>query len=232
MKIKILDWDSNFFGFKVGEISDFSSTPIIVEDKDIKFIQTKLEEDIELNITSFEKKYKEGKVVFAKTLQKPHIIQQEVKDFDNAPLPQEAFYEIAYESGKYSRYKQDPCFSEDKFKHLYELWVENSINKSFATKIFYISNEEGMLRGFVTLKGSKNEACIGLIGVLPQYQGEGLGSALLKACENYGIETGIKTIYIPTQLENIPACNFYKKIGYEISEIVYIKHYWRDINEK
>lgn len=229
MEIKTLDWDSNFFGFKVGEISDLSSAPIVVEDKDIKFVQTKLEEDIELNITSFDKKYQEGKVVFAKALQEPHTIQQEVKDYDNAPLPQEAFYEIAYESGKYSRYKQDAFFGEEKFRHLYELWVENSINKSFATKIFYILSEEGVPKGFVTLKVSQNEAYIGLIGILPQYQGEGLGSTLLKVCENYGIENGVKTLYIPTQLENIPACNFYKKMGYEKSETLYIKHYWRVI---
>lgn len=227
MEIKILDWDSNFFGFKVGEISDFSAEPITIEDKEIHFVQTKSEEDIEPNLIGFEKKYQEAKVVFAKELQQKHSIEKDIRDFDEFPLDKEIFYPIAYESGKYSRYKQDPCFSEDKFKHLYELWVENSINKSFATKIFYIANEEGMPKGFVTLKASQNEAHIGLIGVLPQYQGEGLGSALLKACENYSIETGVKTIYIPTQLENTPACNFYKKMGYETSEIVYIKHFWR-----
>lgn len=198
MKIKILDWDSHFFGFKVGEISDFPSEPIQIMDKEIQFIQTKSEQDIEPNIINFSKKYQEAKVIFAKTLQDPHTIQQEVKDYDNAPLPQEALYESAYESGKYSRYKQDPYFSEDKFKHLYELWVENSINKSFATKIFYIPNEEGIPKGFVTLKISQDKAHIGLIGVLPQYQGEGLGSALLKVCENYCIENSVQTLYIPT----------------------------------
>jgi len=32
---------------------------------------------------------------------------------------------------------------------------------------------------------------------------------------------------IPTQKENILACNFYKKNGYSVKEETVIKHYWR-----
>lgn len=227
MNIRILDWDSQFFGFKVGEISDFSAEPIMIEDKEIYFVQIKSEENVEPNLIDFEKKYQEAKVVFAKELQQKHSIEKDIRDFDEFPLDKEIFYPIAYESGKYSRYKQDSNFSEEKFRELYEAWVKNSINKTFATKIFYIANEEGIPKGFVSLKVSLDNAHIGLIGVLPQYQGEGLGSVLLKGCENFCIENRVKTLYIPTQLENIPACNFYKKMDYNIDEIVYIKHFWR-----
>ena len=63
---------------------------------------------------------------------------------------------------------------------------------------------------------------------MPNSQGKGFGKNLLKKVENFCLENNVKTLHIPTQLENITACNFYTKLGYEISEKIIIKHFWKN----
>ena len=83
---------------------------------------------------------------------------------------------------------------------------------------------------FVTFKIKDNLAQIGLIAVSPNSQGKGLGKNILLKVENYCFQNNIKTLLIPTQLENVIACNFYSKMGYKISEKIVVKHFWKNSN--
>jgi dTDP-4-amino-4,6-dideoxy-D-galactose acyltransferase len=40
------------------------------------------------------------------------------------------------------------------------------------------------------------------------------------------IESNIFTLEVPTQLDNIQACRFYEKCGFQIKEIKNIYHFW------
>ena len=104
--------------------------------------------------------------------------------------------------------------------------MDNSLNKTFAEKVFYIHSED-TINGFVTLQRDGNTAKIGLIAVNPNFQGKGIGTKLLQAAEYYAIKNNMDKMLIPTQKENILACNFYKKNGYSVKEETIIKHYWR-----
>jgi len=231
MEIKKLDWDSQFFGFPVGEIlieKDFSHSIKLNTDV-FKFFQVKSTFPLDIISDTHVQSYWETKIIFKKQITENQYLTESILDFDEFPLPEKSLYHLAYESGKYSRYKQDKNFSEGKFKQLYELWIVNSINKSFADKIFYHKENEEIL-GFVTLKIIENNAQIGLIAVSPNTQGRGLGKKLLQYAENFCYKKNIKTLFITTQLENAPACNFYTKMGYEISDKTIIKHFWKNEN--
>ena len=91
----------------------------------------------------------------------------------------------------------------------------NSINKKFADKIFYYLLEKEVV-GFVTVKNSNDFSTIGLIAVNNNYQGRGIGKQLINIVENYCLELNINELRIPTQKENISACNFYKKLDYNV----------------
>ena len=41
------------------------------------------------------------------------------------------------------------------------------------------------------------------------------------------IKKGVSELHIPTQKENINACNFYRKLDFKISRIEVIKHFWK-----
>ena len=67
---------------------------------------------------------------------------------------------------------------------------------------------------------------IGLIAVSEKHQGQGLGKKLIQAAEYESMQIGAKTMQIPTQENNIPACKLYESLGYQPAERVYVYHYW------
>lgn len=228
MVIKRLDWDSDFFGFEVGEI--FEETIIEGLNK-YKLVIAKQSKDKELLIKNFEKRFQETKVIFKKKLSINNLKTKtdSIIDFDNVPICKTIFYPLAFESGKYSRFKLDVNFTQKKFELLYSKWVDNSLNKQFADKIFYTKAFDEVT-GFVTVKLSKKFATIGLIAVSKNFQGKGIGKILICEVEEYCINNNVFELRIPTQKENVLACDFYNKIGYQIGTETIIKHYWRNIN--
>jgi hypothetical protein len=92
-------------------------------------------------------------------------------NFDNLTICKTNFYPLAFESGKYSRFKFDVNFTQYKFELLYIKWIDNSFNKQFADKIFYTKAFDEVT-GFVTVKLSEKFATIGLIAVSKNFQGK------------------------------------------------------------
>ena len=226
MKIKRLDWDSNFFGFEIGEIEnncDFSET----ENYNLIVLKQKTERKIE--IQNFKESFQETKIIFNKKLESniPNFLDNSIIDFDDKVVGKEVFYSLAFESGKFSRFKLDSNFKNQKFELLYTKWVDNSANKEFADKIFYIKESKEVI-GFVTLKKNHDFSTVGLIAISQSHQGKGLGKKLLLKVEDYCICQNILELRIPTQKENLGACDFYTKMGYSIYEETIIKHYWKN----
>lgn len=228
MKVKKLDWDSEFFSLEVGEINNTSTEFLNNEQHFFDLIYLKQNEDVDLSIAGFEKTFQETKVIFTKSLTDKNVIHSDSIDFDEKPIENEKLYDLAYLSGNYSRFLLDNKFGKEKFEILYRTWIDNSINKKFAEKIFYTIHDN-QISGFVTLQTHGEYATIGLIAVDSAFQGKGIGRTLISDCENYCFLKGIKELRIPTQEENIGACTFYKKIGYSVMEKTFIKHYWKNI---
>jgi putative wavS protein len=226
MNIKYLQWDSDFFNKKIGELSPNEAIKVpfnLTQDYDLIII--KKNQDFSCEIDGYEKTFEETKILFEKKLSFDNINEIIIEDTDFQNKPPEDFYDLAYESGKYSRFKLDLNL-KNKFQDIYKKWVDNSLNKTFAEKVFYIHSED-TINGFVTLQRDGNTAKIGLIAVNPNFQGKGIGTKLLQAAEYYAIKNNMDKMLIPTQKENILACNFYKKNGYSVKEETIIKHYWR-----
>lgn len=227
MIIEYLNWDSNFFNLKVGEINlQKWATIEIHQSFDLIYVKQEIDEHVE--IEGFEKTFEETKVTFSKNLSVANHPTQpfETIDFDTSSLQNELLYELAYVSGAHSRFLLDPNFNKESFKKLYRIWVDNSLNKKFADKLFY-TLQENTVTGFVTLKKEGITAKIGLIAVHPNFQGKGIGRKLISDCESYCIKNGVQQLLIPTQQENLNACNFYLKLGYSVQEKIYIKNYWK-----
>ncbi|MCW3160395.1 GNAT family N-acetyltransferase [Chryseobacterium oryctis] len=227
MKINELQWDSDFFKKKIGDIT-LKDKEDVDTSEDYDLIVVKQFADFEQNLAGYSLSFKETKVNFIKTLSKESKpIYEIIKDTDEDTRDEDFFKELAYESGKMSRFLLDKRFGEAKFKELYDMWVINSLNKKFAVKVFYIE-EDNKAIGFVTVQKYDSLGKIGLIATHPEYQGKGFGKKLLDKAENFCIKNGITHLEIPTQKENIQACSFYKKQGYEIKDEIIIKHFWKN----
>ena len=232
--IKTLEWDSAFFNKKIGELmlsktdtTEFSNKPHAFD-----LLIFKSSKNKNITIDGFKNTFQETKYVFSKKISdiKKNETNIKINDFDTAPLKATLFYNLAYESGKYSRFKLDPFYKNEDFYNLYNKWIDNSINKTYADKIFYILDNQKVI-GLVTLKNNDTFATIGLIAVAQSYQGKGLGKQLINKVENYCYLNALKTLKIPTQKKNTNACNFYKKLNYNIVEKTFINHLWNLKND-
>ena len=226
MKIKPLDWDSNFFKKKIGLLdlsydSDFSE---IQNDFDLIYVLSV--KDIAIEITNYKPSYSENKIVFSKKIVQKNE-STDVNIFSQLEdSPRKEIYELAFESGKFSRFKLDTNFRQTEFQKLYKKWVDNSFNKDYADAVM-VYKEQNKVMGFVTYKVWDTYATIGLIAVCSKYQGRGIGKKLIQSVEFELAHKGVVELRIPTQLQNEIACKFYKGLGYEIIENKIIKHFWK-----
>lgn len=226
--IKKLDWDSDFFLKNIAEISLVNDEIPTIENDIYDLIVIKQDIELPFEVEGYSQSFKETKVIFEKNLTKFKVGEfSEIRDSDKEDKEFSYFTDLAYESGKMSRFRLDEKFGEAKFQDLYDLWVINSLNKKFAIKLFFIEKDHKAI-GFVTLQQDNNIGKIGLIATHPDFQGQGLGRKLLEYTENYCISNNIFQLEIPTQEENINACKFYHKMGYLVKEKIVIKHFWKD----
>lgn len=227
MKIKILAWDSLFFKKKIGVIEVGEEIGIFSDIESFDLLYVKQIADKFIEIENFRPTYTETKVIFSKKISKNnnHLNSFILSAFDT-DVNKKQIYKLAFESGKFSRFKLDDNFGKREFEALYKTWVDNSFAKEFADA-FLVYKEKNSILGFITYKITYNYATIGLFGVCAKHQGKGIGSVLLLAVENELSNNQIKELRIPTQLQNEQACGFYTKLGYNIVKEITIKHYWK-----
>ncbi|WP_162385679.1 GNAT family N-acetyltransferase [Spirosoma endbachense] len=147
------------------------------------------------------------------------IRQFDVTD-DKKPL-----YELAYQSGKYSRYRVDQNFGETNFKRLYRQWIDNSISGELADEVF-IHNMGDSITGFISLKQNENTGVIGLIATDMRYRGKGIGTALLNHVKRYAVSSGMTRLEVTTQGGNETACRFYEKNQFSVKNVSNVYHCW------
>lgn len=128
---------------------------------------------------------------------------------------------LAFESGAYSRFKVDERLDNEEFEKLYRLWIQKAWENR---EILSLPEKEGMVT--VSIDGDSGK--IGLLAVHPDSRGKGWGKKLVKAAEMQAKREGAQGLYIPTQLDNLPACHLYQSTGYTLSQKEYIYHYWRN----
>ena len=225
MNINFLKWDSEFFNRKIGEVILTKNENLETEDFNLIVVKQSIKFDVKLN--GYNLSFQESKINFTKKIDKiPTTNCNKIKDTDISEKTASFFKELAYESGKKSRFLLDEKFGEDKFKELYDIWVINSLNKKIALKTFYIE-ENNQAIGFVTLQKFGTLGKIGLLSIHPDFQGKGFGRKLLNHAEKFCFSNGILELEISTQQHNFQACTFYKMQGYEIKDEIIIKHYWK-----
>ncbi|HBK82494.1 MAG TPA: hypothetical protein DDZ41_02680 [Flavobacterium sp.] len=225
--IQKLDWDSHFFGFEVGlfHVQDVNFDIESFKKQADFFKLVYIFSDNRLSdISNFE--LVDQKTVLEKTIDlslknNDSIISFNAKEHDYAQL-----LDLCFLSGKFSRFRIDSKIPSTKFEALYKLWIDNSVNKTFAFDTL-IKITENNISGFITIKKVNQDVSeIGLIAVNTNYQGRGIASELLNQAQYISLKNGFKTIRVPTQYDNKPAINLYQKTGFQIVNTTFVYHYW------
>lgn len=145
--------------------------------------------------------------------------------FEFVGNPDKEFFELARTAGLFSRFKFDDRLSF-KFNELYDLWLLNSVNKSIADKVYVNRDDDNRIAGFLTASVKNQTGTIGLIATKENQRGKGVGQKLINHLHHWYRTHEINYSTVVTQKNNIAACHFYEKLGFQIIKEELVYHWW------
>lgn len=235
MKLEHIEWDSHFFDLEIGRIicnnnvdeSELKAT-INIAKQNYSLLYVVTPENNELNIKFVTDNG--GKLVDKKIVYMLDIGDNNIESYSNiyditGDKLNDNLLELTYLSGQYSRFLLDKQMPVNAFERLYQEWIEKSLSRELADKVFVYSEDDKIL-GFITIRIKENIGEIGLIAVSELVQGKRIGSKLIDTCINYLKQNSINQLTVPTQLPNNLACKFYEKYGFKKLSITNIYHFW------
>ena len=235
-ELTFLAWDSQFFGLKIGKISitpaSADSLNTVLETArihhyDLIYAFTDVRVILPIStLQTYNGRFVDHKLVYEHTLISTDspAFQQTICVFTANDDPGR-LYELAYQSGEYSRFRVDPAIGETNFQRLYGQWVDNSISGGIADAIF-VWQTSGLPKGFITVKKRGDTGVIGLIAADIQHRGQGIGTALVNHVKAYAAESGLARLDVVTQGRNTLACRFYEKNQFVVKSELNVYHLW------
>jgi dTDP-4-amino-4,6-dideoxy-D-galactose acyltransferase len=247
------DWECEHFGFSVAQISqanlndaELVETLRLARDGGIRLAVWPTTETREVPgeiTTEFAGALVDRKATFTRSLGASPATETVDETTDQhcpgvfpytASAPSSALIGLAIAAGKFSRFRVDPAFPQEKFLAMYRLWIERSVRGELADMVLVaaadlIDNPERVEldpAGMVTLAESGGVGQIGLIAVAGAMRGRGIGSALITAAHRWMQARGAVKTQVVTQLANLPACRLYERAGYQLARVQNFYHFW------
>jgi dTDP-4-amino-4,6-dideoxy-D-galactose acyltransferase len=233
--IKILEWDTKFFGYPVARIflnhegkHELDNLFRQLEEEKIRltyFFVAPEEKEIIQQIISREGTMVDQKTVFLKQTEQHSEYSNpviELRKGENA----NNLLDLAIQSGHLSRFHLDKNFINNEYERLYTTWITKSVNREIAFATLVVKKGKKAI-GLITLGKKDSYADIGLLAVEPVYHGRGIGVDLIHRADTIAFEKGFTEIKVVTQLQNKAACKLYEKCNFHIESITNIYHYWQ-----
>lgn len=131
---------------------------------------------------------------------------------------------LAFQSGKYSRFRRDPGFRPGDFERFYSEWLAGSLAGNGGKRACIAGTPESP-KGLLTLEPGETVR-IGLFAVAPEHRRQGVGRRLIAQAERFCAERATGELRVATQIENREACQFYESCGFRNIHQESIFHAW------
>ena len=230
MDIRYLQWDSDFFGLRIGRATILS----LEEAAELRAQQAELKQQFDLLYVFDENNVGfaaggaslvDEKVLYAKDCQ-PRQSFSSISLYPNSK-PSDDLYRLALVSGLYSRFRLDSRFPIGSYERLYQRWIDSACPQAGTNKqILVYLDADGECRGMITVDYQDSLAHIGLVAVDMHHQHQGKGTQIMSSLDHYLFSQGVKRIEVATQKQNRDACAWYEKNGFMIQSITNIYHWW------
>ncbi len=230
MNIDRLNWDSNFFGLRIGRVAintrkDSSllanQSSSIKKDYDLLYVFA----PHGLSFSASGARLMDEKVTYS--FHDNHVASQDINIifWDSQWGVSDELLHLALVSGEYSRFKLDNKFPIGSYERLYSRWIEQSVNHAIATDVFCYMID-GVPKGLVTLNHKNGIGDIGLVSVHEDCQHRGIGTSMMRHVIHYSNERQLQKLSVATQLANKPACKLYERSGFSVESITDVLHWW------
>lgn len=230
MRVTRLDWDSDFFGLRIGRADIASEEESVMlanqanslkESYDLIYVFA----SHGLAFPGYNAKLIDEKTVY--TLSDLPCLGEEnnVIVWNRARGMTDDLLHLALVSGQCSRFRIDDQFPEGSYERLYSRWIEQSVNHNMASEVFcYVI--ENAPRGLITLNRKDGTGTIGLVAIHEDFQRRGIGSAMMQHVIAYSKKKQVDKLIVATQLENRPGCKLYQKSGFKMQSVTDVWHWW------
>lgn len=228
--IELLEWDSHFFGYKVGRLYPTSpamlgNALIQAKQKGYRLIDVRTPVSPEWTDHCTQA----GGILVDK---KTHL-ERITPSGGIAPLPEILAYKqvhscpaldrLALASGTYSRFRIDRNFCQQEFERLYLHWVAKCINDPNCSIWIY-----GNYQGMISLCQKEQTMQIILLAVLPNYQRGGIGKKLIQQAFYVAQQAACLRVHTTTQGLNPKSMHFYAACGFRVLHQELVFHFWME----
>jgi ribosomal protein S18 acetylase RimI-like enzyme len=83
----------------------------------------------------------------------------------------------------------------------------------------YVAKLKSKTLGFISTADAGNAKIIVALGVLPDYQGCGIGKSLILKLQDEAVRENRKMLLVSTSNDDLPALGFYQSLGFQIYEV-------------
>jgi len=226
-RIDPLLWESDFFQLHSGKLSFDTAAPALTaaEMAPYDLLQAKIsaqQQDQFDQLTALGFRLVEGEVDLCLSWPLPATPSQILPAFSLAgPEDIPALRQAAAQLFAFSRFRA-PWYQPTDSGRFYATWVEKAVLGSFDHLCLLLKDSAGQLQGFVTLRSlDAEQARIGLLGVLPAAQGNGLGATLITVAKQWCQHQGLSRLRVATQISNLAALRLYQRQGAVIDSTAY-----------
>jgi GNAT superfamily N-acetyltransferase len=228
MKVIKKEWDSSFFNINIGYSALNEGDTMEPNSFDLVYVFSKVP------LNTYVSNQVDVKITFQYNLSDfkggPFILRDGfcITDYDPAVDDYETIKNLAISSGAFSRFKQDKRIGTGNFEALYATWIEKNLTCNEDDVI--VVKKGSAIIAFVSVRYDivSNVAIIDLVAVHENYRGQGIGPLLLTFLINRCKSTNFKKINVATQEQNRSAIALYKKIGFEMTDRIYVYHIWKN----
>ena len=83
----------------------------------------------------------------------------------------------------------------------------------------YVAKKEDKIVGFVSFAELHDDLIVVALGIIPEYQGVGVGRRLVASAEKEARRLKKKRMLVSTSNDDLPALAFYQRLGFQIYEV-------------
>ena len=169
MEIRALQWDSDFFGLRIGR-ADILSTEdalfLAAQHEELKqqFDLLYIFDSNNIGFTANGALLVDEKILYSKPCE-PRKQYNDISFFKQA-TPSDDLYRLALVSGGYSRFKLDERLPQGSYERLYTRWIENACPKDGTNKqILTFLDTNNIAKGMITIDHQRELGHIGLVAM-------------------------------------------------------------------
>lgn len=233
----LLEWDSLFFGKRIGRVEGHSLTEADVVDLEC-WAKTNRVDCLYFLADGSDRRHwaaVEGRGFQLMDLRVTYQLDLTRYEGNCPPAPQIRAARLAdvaqvklmaADFHQASRFFVDEHFPRAKSREMYEVWIERDFVEE--NRFLWVFEEGGEVLGYTSASVHPDAglAEIGLVGVSAAARGRGIGVSLQHHAFHALKQTGVQNLVVVTQGRNVNASNLYLKCGYTLRSIDLWFHKW------